>query len=592
MLLALAFLAHGAQSARAEGLSYRVSFEGPLDSDLKDLLISVSQLETLQDRPPGSRPGLERRVQRDLDLLSQALRSEGYYAAKIAWRIDEGDPLQVVLTIEPGTRFVIGSFVVDFPARADPEDWPRPTLTELGISIGQPARAADVVAGEAKLVVFLQNNGYPWAKAGARRVTVDLATQEMQVTLSAEPGPEGYFGDLSVKGLERLEEDYLREVIAWPEGEVYSAATLETIRRRVVGMNLFDSVSLTIPQEPLPDGSLPAVLEVIERPLRTVGVGLGYSTEYGDLSRGFTADAFWEHRNLLGEAESLRFELNISLPLKRGAAIFRKPNWLDFQQNLLLSAEMKQEDNDAFTELSFLVFGGIERPIAPNLRISTGISFEALQTDSLDSFDGGDGQFLIGALPTVLTYDNRDSIFNPTRGVLVTFGATPSAVTLDRSFFYLLTDLGASTYYAPFDDDSMVLAVRGRIASIVGAPTNELPASKRLYAGGGGSVRGYEVDSLGPRDSDGDALGGRSLFEASAEARFRFLEDYGIVLFLDAGQVYDSSFPEFTDPQFAAGVGLRYFTGFGPVRLDVAVPLNPRSGDRSFQFYVSIGQAF
>ncbi len=575
--------------ARAE-LSYDVRIEGPLSEELEVLLPEVSQLVALKDRPVNSRSALERRVQRDLELFAKALQSKGYYGAQIAWQIEEGTPPVVVLKVEPGERFVLAHVEITFPPGADLTNLPEPSLAELGIELGVPAEAENVLAAESRLIDYLQNNGYPLAKAGPRRVTVDLASAEMSATLQAEPGPPARFGTLTIDGLDRLEEPYLREILHWPEGEVYSAARLERVRRDVVAMGLYDSVSLDTAAEPAADGSLAATLTVVEAAPRSVGVGLSYSTGDGNDTQGFTVDAFWEHRNIFGEAESLRFETSLSLTRQRVAALFRKPNWLDDEQTLLLNAELRQEQSDAFSELGFLVFGGVERPLSKHLTLTTGVALEALKTGDQDTLTEN---FIIGSVPSSLNYDNRDDVFNPTNGLFAIFSLTPALVTLDRTTPYVEADLGASTYWAPFEDDSLVFAVRGRVASIMGSGgVDAIPASKRLYSGGGGSVRGYDVDSLGPLDSDNDPTGGRSLFEGSLEVRTRFLEDYGLVAFLDAGQVYAEQIPTFTDPLFAAGVGFRYFTAIGPVRLDVAIPLNPRPSDASYQFYVSIGQSF
>ena len=138
-----------------------------------------------------------------------------------------------------------------------------------------------------------------------------------------------------------------------------------------------------------------------------------------------------------------------------------------------------------------------------------------------------------------------------------------------------------------------MLSARTRIGSIIGQETDELPANKRFYSGGGGSVRGYEFQSIGPEDDKGDPTGGRSVLEVSGEVRLRVTEDIGLVPFIDGGTVSEQPFPDF-DERFlwAGGLGLRYFTGIGPLRLDVAFPINGRDSDDIFQFYISLGQAF
>ena len=593
LLLALVALCLLIERARAGPFAYEVEFRG-LNDELKTLVQEVSQLVALRDREPASQASLERRIERDRQLIDEALRSEGYYDATIDWQIVAGTPLHVVLTVDPERRFTIGSFAVEFPPGADVATLPQPGLSELGIAIGDPAIADNVVAAEGKMIKYLHDHGYPFATAGPRYITVDLGTAKMAVTLRAEPGAAATFGPLAIDGLDRLEEPYFRRVLQWPEGEVYSAARLEEVRRRAVALGLFDRVDLTPAAATETDGTLPTSLVVQESPPRTVGVGASYTTSYGDAVGGLAADFFWEHRNFFGEAEKLRFEGNVSTLEQRLAGSLRKPNWERLDQTLVLSAELNHKDIEAYRELSGVLFGGIERPLWDKLSLATGLALELLEVDDRDDETSrGKEHFFLVSTPTVLRWEGRDNIFNPTRGFAASLGLTPTLSTWNTTGFFAVADLQASTYYAPFEDDRLVFAVRGRLASLLATDDAAVPASKLLYAGGGGSVRGFKLDSLGPLNDDDEALGGRSLFEASAEARFRMWEDYGLVLFVDAGQVYEDEIPDIaSEPLVAAGLGLRYFTSIGPLRVDFAFPLNPRDSDPWFQFYVSIGQSF
>ncbi len=171
---------------------------------------------------------------------------------------------------------------------------------------------------------------------------------------------------------------------------------------------------------------------------------------------------------------------------------------------------------------------------------------------------------------------------------------TPFAGTLDDEFTaFLNLDTRASAYWDILDDDVYVLAGRTRIASIIADSVGDVPQNRLLYAGGGGSVRGYERRFVGPLDAEGDPEGGLSALEASLELRARVWGDLGGVLFVDAGSVSRESYPGFEEGvQVAVGTGVRYYSPAGPIRLDVAFPVNGRDEDDFFQFYFSIGQAF
>jgi translocation and assembly module TamA len=150
----------------------------------------------------------------------------------------------------------------------------------------------------------------------------------------------------------------------------------------------------------------------------------------------------------------------------------------------------------------------------------------------------------------------------------------------------------ASTYVALDAEARTVLAGRIGFGSIIGADLEDIPANRRFFAGGGGSVRGFAYKSLGPR-LQGEPIGGRSLLEASLEARFKVTETIGIVPFVDLGSAFDTSIPTFRERiRVAGGIGLRYYTSFGPIRLDIATPLIREKGEGDVAVYLGFGQAF
>jgi translocation and assembly module TamA len=197
--------------------------------------------------------------------------------------------------------------------------------------------------------------------------------------------------------------------------------------------------------------------------------------------------------------------------------------------------------------------------------------------------------YFIGGLIGQLGYDASNDLLNPTRGFRLLARVNPEASLQDGTDFYVRNLIEGSAYH-PFGED-FVLAGRTRLGSIYGIPRDALAPSRRLYAGGGGSVRGFGYQQLGPRDANNVPLGGRSLNEFAIEGRYRF-GNYGIVAFVDAGQVYESEYPRFDGLRFGVGVGGRLYTNFGPLRVDVATPIDRREGESRVTVYMSIGQAF
>ena len=193
------------------------------------------------------------------------------------------------------------------------------------------------------------------------------------------------------------------------------------------------------------------------------------------------------------------------------------------------------------------------------------------------------------ALPTQIQWDRSDSLLNPTRGYRLKLNVSPETSVQGSVRPYARTQAEADGYF-PFGQ-SIVLAGKVRVGSILGIARDDLAPSRRYYGGGGGSVRGYGYQRLGPFDPKGNPVGGRSFNEAAIEVRYRF-GDFGIVPFLDAGNAYESSAPKGSNLRYGAGIGGRLYTNFGPLRFDVATPLNRRPGDSKIALYISIGQAF
>ena len=198
-------------------------------------------------------------------------------------------------------------------------------------------------------------------------------------------------------------------------------------------------------------------------------------------------------------------------------------------------------------------------------------------------------QYLTGALPSSLSYDGSDDLLNPTRGYRLAARVSPELSLQGSAFGYVKAQVDGSTY-VPLGGRT-VIAGRARFGSIIGASADRIAPTRRFYAGGGGSVRGYGYQKIGPLDVNGDPAGGRSLAEFSIEARVRF-GDFGVVPFLDAGNLYTAKLPSFQHLRYGAGLGVRYYTSFGPIRVDVGTPINRRSGDSRIAVYVSLGQAF
>jgi len=572
------------KATQFQGVEYTPDITGVTDGDLLDLLKSASQLYTLVDRRPATVSALERRTQNDLERLREVLRSEGYYDATLSYRLAMDErPIKATVEVEPGTRYTLAAFTIGYEPPA-PDEKARPTPADIGIKTGMPARAPAVREAETKAAAWLRDRGYPFAKSAGLKATVRHDKDDMTVHLTLNAGPRAALGALTVTGLKTVKEDYIRRIVDWPEGEPFDQRKLNGVRAALNGTGLFSSIKISHADGVAPNGRLPVAVEVVESPHRTIGFGLSYSTDVG-----FGGDVSWEHRNFFGRNETLRFTIKGAQIEQSGSVNFRKPAFLQRDQALLATAQIANRDTDAFEQQSVAGTISLERPLFEKWRGTAGVS---ASYDILKDEDG-EQQFKLFGLPLSMTRSTADNPLNPTRGTVVDLSATPYAGFANDPISFLRMSAGGSAYYSLDKGSRFILAGRTRVGSIVGEKTDVLPADKRFYAGGGGSVRGYGYQKVGPLDSDGDPTGGRSLFDLGAELRIRVTETIGVVPFIDGGMVTEESYPSFDEPLlWAGGLGLRYYTGFGPLRLDVAFPINGRKEDDLFQFYVSFGQAF
>lgn len=581
----------------AQDADYQVTIKGVEDQpDLARLLNEVSSLVTLRDDPPPTAIGLGRRADADIERFRSALRSEGFYDARVSVEIDvDQTPAQVLIDIEEGPVYRVTGLTLTGPDGTALPDG-APGIDKLGgLVVGAPARSPVIVETEARLVPRFAEKSYAYAKLLERQLVVDHAVQGMDVTFAVDPGPPVTFGPVTILGMDEVAPRAARRRLPWKVGDPYSPALMEEARQSLAELGVFSSVRLQLGESPTADNQAPVLIDVAERELNFVGFGANYGTE-----DGFGANAFWGDRNLLGEAQKFRADASVAGISRRGEtdasefdyrllATYQEPDFFSRRQSLNLSAEAVSERPDAYRRQALVLTGAVERKFTRTLKASLGLTAEQSRIEE----NAQTTQNTLIGVPFAVTWDQSDDLLNPTRGFRLSGAITPYLAALGDSSSFTMARVGGS-YYADFSDDgAYVGAVRGAYGAVVGGGLLDVPADKRFFAGGGGSIRGYGFQEVGPRDAVGEPLGGVSLLEVAVEMRVKVTETIGVVPFIDAGNVYTREYPDLGDGlRYAAGVGGRYYTPIGPIRLDVAVPLNPRSGDKPFQFYISIGQAF
>ena len=532
---------------------------------------------------------IDRRAEQDGDLLVQLLRSRGYYDAQVDAQVDPGadGTLVVRLVAKPGALYRLDDVALPGLAAAAPVE--AKARQAFAVAEGDPAAAEPVLAGRDALAATLANNGYPFATVAEPKAVVDHATGAAQLTVAVTPGERATIGAIRVADNPLFGAEHTADIALFQPGDLYDASQLEDLRRALVATGIVGSVRVAPVRTGTP-GVVDVGVDMTAAKLRTIAGSLGYGT-----GEGARAEVSWQHRNLIRPegAVTVRGLLGTQ---EQGASVDLRMNNFGARDRIL-SGQIAASavDRPAYQANFVTLTAALERKSTFLLQKvwTWSVGGQLLASDERNALaDTGlfrRRTYLIGALPLAVGYDGSDSLLDPTTGVRVGLLLSPEVSLLNGSVGYLRAQLDASGYLPV--GGRVVLASRGRIGTIVGLARDELAPSRRFYAGGGASVRGYGFQDIGPRDVNNDPVGGRSLAELSAEARIRF-GNFGVVPFVDAGNISVGGLPTLDELRVGAGLGLRYYSAFGPIRVDVGTPLNPQPGDPAVAVYVSLGQAY
>jgi translocation and assembly module TamA len=530
---------------------------------------------------------INRRAAEDRDLIDLLLRSLGYYGGRTATTISPETPVAVTLAVDPGPLYHVAEVKLVLPPGTPAG------LVEggIGVKAGDALGAAAISAGQDGLKAYLATRGHPFATIDPPEIEVDHATRTATLTQRIDPGAAGRFGRIRIDGKSIVGQAGIERLARWRPGDPYTAADLDDLRRALIATGLVGGVTLTpVAAGPATGGdeTIDVVVHTDTAPLRTVAATAGYST-----SQGFRLEASWQHRDLLPPNGAVTFRAIAAQREQLLGAELRRQNWRRRDQTLAIDVFGDSATQDAFNARTFQVGATIEREtnLIWQKKWYYSLGPQALISIERDKSAPGNPlkTYYIAATPASLTYDGSDNLLDPTRGFRLTGRVSPELSFASGTFGYVKLQAEATTYL-PLSD-RITLAARGHLGTIAGASQGSIAPTRRFYAGGGGSVRGYGYQAVGPKDADGSPRGGDSIVEGGVEARFRF-GDFGVVPFFDAGEIDTATIPRFRDVRYGAGIGARYYTSFGPVRIDIATPINPQKGDARVQFYVSIGQAF
>jgi translocation and assembly module TamA len=601
----------GVDDEKPVEIKYATRVEGLKDVGLEDRFNALSALKDDDEAPNAA--VISARAREDEGLAVRLMQSLGYYDGTATSRVEQERPpnpgrVTAVVTAVPGKQYKLGSVTVAAAATV-PADLPR---RELALQPGDPIDAERIQGAEANVALRLPQQGYPFATVGQRDILLDEATVLGDYTLPVDVGPRGTFGNIVTKGDPVFEVDHIEILRRFKTGDLYDSRNVDDLRQALIGTSLFSSVAVE-PQRtgrPGPDGTEAVDLLVTQNkgPARTLAGELGYGT-----GQGLRLEGSWTHRNLF-PPEGALIVSGVAGTQEQGLGVtFRRSNAGQRDRTFTLTAVANHSNYDAFEAFTGTLSARISRDSTPiwQKRWTYYYGAELVGTnESVYDFDLADRinrTYGIAAVPLFLGYDRSDDLLNPTRGFRLKLNLSPETSVQGSVRPYLRSMVEGTAYYPV--SKSLVIAGRVRAGSIAGIDRDDLAPSRRYYGGGGGSVRGFGFQELGPKvieaNPDFDPtdpeeedsptvvrpVGGRSLNEFSLEARYRF-GNFGVVPFVDVGQVYDSALPKGSDLRMGVGIGGRFYTNFGPFRIDVATPLNRREGESKIALYLSIGQAF
>ncbi len=591
----LALLLAGSSPHAAETLHYTVTVAKTGDAAIDDALQAAATLVTLRGDGAIAPLGLLARARADQDRLAAALHSLGRYAGHIAITIQGlalDDPAlpdrlgslteaDVALAATPGPLFCLRHIILSGDAAGQ----------ALDLHEGDPAQAADVLAAGQRLQEKLREAGHAFARVDPPIADLDTAVEAIDVTYQVSAGPRVTIGPITVSGTERLSPDYVLRRLTLRPGAAFDPRTLEQARADLAGVPAIASVRLIPAASADAAGRLPVTAAIVERKPRNVTLSAAFSTDQGG-----NLSATWLHRDLFGAAERLSLFAAVTeigagaakQPGYRAGATYTVPDWLARDQSLTATGVALRESLDAYDRTASIASLVFARRLTAQITASAGVSGER----ALITQDGVARNYALLQTPLTLHYDSTDSPIEPMHGLRGEAVVTPTASLSHRNATFFLTQLDSSAYFDLAAHGRTILALRGLIGSLVGATTFDIPPDQRFYAGGSGTLRGYRFESAGPALRNGKPAGGSALAAGTVELRQRFGENWGAAIFLDGAELGAGGQPFGGRLALGAGAGMRYYTSLGPIRLDLATPLQRRHGQDIGELYLGLGQAF
>ncbi|MEL7480347.1 MAG: BamA/TamA family outer membrane protein [Pseudomonadota bacterium] len=578
MAMCLALLLSGA----AWG-DVRIEADG-IPDDLREALEAARP----DDPAPETRFEARRQARRAATRLTDFLNSEAFFDARVTPYVEPGPPIVPTVRVETGPQFKVSGQEITYVGRAPDEAAQAAAKAALTLNTGDVPFPDLVLIAEQQALAALKDAGYGTVEVRPRDVVGDRAAGTVEIIYSIAAGPKIELGDVIYEDPIRIRPKYRERIVPFDLGEVYSPDKLATLDERLAASRLYSIFGVRLaeagaPSETGETETRNVIVSATERPRNTITAGASFSTAEGP---GATLE--WTRRNLTRRGDELRLRTVLADLERSLGADWLLPHAFGYGRALTANVFGGREDTDAFDRTTALLGLGLDIDRGGDLRLLFGSAVE--YTNETDV--SGERDLFIYSVSSEALIDKANSLLDPTNGWRARARIEPGLIAGDTNDNFTSVIAEASVYEGFGGRDRYVLAGRVRAGSVFGAASLDLPTSRRFFAGGGGSARGFGFQDIGPRDEDNVPIGGRGLLELAGEARWRFRKNIGLAAFVDGASVTSDAAPSFNDFRVGAGVGVRYYTAIGPIRFDIATPLNPQEGDDPVQVYISIGQAF
>ncbi|HEY1124519.1 MAG TPA: BamA/TamA family outer membrane protein [Sphingobium sp.] len=576
-------------------LRYSYSLEGLGEASDETLLSRFDSLSTLRagQRERANIAQIRRRGRTDVTLLDDLLRAKGYYDSRS--RLDfraAGQPNEVIaiLAANPGESYRIGTLDIDGlsgdgPGMAD-------IRSLFTVKPGDRADTDTINGATAALRNGMLERGYPFSEVSDPVLVVQHEQHSATLNMTVTTGGYRRIGKIIVNSDAPFDARHVGVISRFSAGEPYRQADMTDLNRALVATGLVSQVSIT-PQPGANDETVDLDIKLGKAPLHTIAGEIGYGT-----GEGARIEASWQHRNFFPPEGALTLRGVLGQQEQSATATVRWGNFGKRDRVLNVELSAANLDQPAYQAKIAGISASLERQT--NLIFQKdwawSLGAELKVSDERDLYGSSlvprRRTYGVFALPSSLNYDGSDDLLDPRKGFRLGGRISPELSWQGNAFGYVRAQIDGSYYLQA--SRRVTVAGRVRLGTIVGASSDRIAPTRRFYAGGGASVRGYGYQAIGPRDANNDPVGGRSLGELSIEARYRFgsADQFGIVPFIDAGTISPDPWPSAKEMRVGAGVGFRYYSNFGPIRIDLGTPLNPQPGDSRIGVYVSLGQAF